>query len=524
MELEGVHLIGNTRIRSGYNKYYAHNPKNDKEIGPAYANATEKDVNRAVMLAKQSFQSFKKKSEFERASFLRTIGKEINHLGNELINYCHEETALPIKRLEGERARTVAQINMFADLIEEGSWKGSRIDTIKKEEGASSEIDIRYYHIPLGPVGIFGSSNFPLAFSVAGGDTISALAAGCPVVFKAHFAHPGTSEMVGKAILQAAVKTNMPEGVFSMLHGYSNKVGMAIVTHPYIKAIGFTGSFLGGKSIFDAAVNREEPIPVYAEMGSINPVFFLPGILKEKSLELAQGYVNSITLGNGQFCTNPGISFLFESSESDLFIDKTRELLNKISHGTMLTKNIQKNYNQAIANFSALKNVKHLTNNHENIIGAKPHLFLTNIKTYLDNQKLSMEVFGPSSLIVQVKKKTELMEAIKKFKGFLSISIHGTKEDFSEFKEIFSYLEDKAGRLIINGFPTGVEVCSSMNHGGPFPATTDVHATSVGTAAIMRFVRPIALQNFPDKLLPDELKDDNPLKIWRLKNGEWRKK
>jgi len=520
MKLEGVHLIGNKKTRSDNNNYYAFNPELNKRIGPAYSDATEEEVNMAVILAENSFQNYKNKTGSERADFLYAIGEEINNLGMDLIDYCHKETALPVKRLEGERDRTVSQINMFADMIKEGSWRGARIDVIKKATGV---LDLRYSQIPLGPVAVFGSSNFPLAFSVAGGDTISAFAAGCPVVFKAHFAHPGTSEMVGKAILKAAMNTNMPEGVFSMVHGNSNNVGMALVKHPLIKAIGFTGSFKGGKAIFDVATNREEPIPVYAEMGSINPVFFLPEIINERAEELAQEYVDSITLGNGQFCTNPGISFLFESKESDIFIEKTTELLNKISCGIMLTKNIQTNYDKGIINFSNFDDVTLLTDISNKSNESKSNLFLTDVRTYLKNRNLSSEIFGPSSLIVKLNNRDELFEVLRAFKGFLTISINGTRNDLNEFKEMFSYMGDKAGRLIINGFPTGVEVCHSMNHGGPFPATTDVRSTSVGTSAIFRFVRPISYQNFPDELLPDELKDNNPLKIWRLTNGKWDK-
>jgi NADP-dependent aldehyde dehydrogenase len=378
----------------------------------------------------------------------------------------------------------------------------------------------------LGPVGIFGASNFPLAFSVAGGDTASALAAGCTVVAKAHPAHPGTCEMIAHAIQNAIQKTDMPEGIFSMVHGNSNEVGMAIVRHPLIKAIGFTGSFRGGKAIFDAAAQRPAPIPVYAEMGSTNPVFILPGALRERKAEIAKGLTASVTLGAGQFCTNPGLVFFEESQDAVQFQKLAAANFQEVAAATMLTSQIHRAFESGVEKLGKHAGValmaKGKAEEEEGFQGVG-HLFQTNARNFLANEHLEEEVFGPSTLAVTANNKAELIDIAQNLKGHLTATLWATDDDLKEHAGLIAILERKAGRLIINGFPTGVEVCHAMIHGGPFPATTDSRSTSVGTAAITRFTRPVCYQNFPDGLLPDELKNANPLGIWRLVNGERKK-
>jgi NADP-dependent aldehyde dehydrogenase len=373
--------------------------------------------------------------------------------------------------------------------------------------------------------GIFGASNFPFAFSVAGGDTASALAAGCTVVVKGHPAHPGTSEMVGRAIQKAAQATSMPEGVFSMVHGTSHEVGMAIVTHPQVKAIGFTGSFRGGKALFDAAARREEPIPVYAEMGSTNPVFILPGALKERGSAIADGLSKSVTLGVGQFCTNPGLVITPPLEAAKTFIKQTGELLKNTAASTMLTPAISQSYSKGISHLKSLEGVEVVTEvasiSDSNAAGAV--LLQSTGKALQKNPQLAEEVFGPSTVCITCDTKEEMLETARNLKGHLTATLHATPQDMEEYRELIDILENKVGRLLINGYPTGVEVSYAMVHGGPYPATTDSRSTSVGTAAIKRFARPVCYQDFPAELLPEALKNDNPLGIWRMVNGKWSK-
>jgi NADP-dependent aldehyde dehydrogenase len=378
---------------------------------------------------------------------------------------------------------------------------------------------------PLGPVAVFGASNFPLAFSVAGGDTISVLAAGCPVVFKAHPAHPGTCELVAKAIHAAVKSCGMPPGTFSMLQGRTTEVGQHLVRHPAINAVAFTGSFRGGKALFDAAVTRKVPIPVFAEMGSSNPVFILPRMLRERSASIARDLATSVTLGVGQFCTNPGLVFLVSSDDTDSFLEQLSGLLNNVPAGVMLTEAIAENYRSGVEVRSTIGSMKVRRSAREESKGllGQPVLLETDTEQFLGNEVLQEEIFGPSTLAVTAKTKDDLLRAAASLHGHLTATIHGTHEDFHEYTGLMDILEQKVGRIIVNGYPTGVEVCNSMVHGGPFPATTDSRATSVGTAAITRFARPVCYQDVPASLLPEELKDENPLRIMRIVNGQRRK-
>jgi len=375
---------------------------------------------------------------------------------------------------------------------------------------------------PLGAVGVFGASNFPLAFSVAGGDTASALAAGCTVVAKAHPAHPGTCALVGGAIQRAAQKCKMPEGVFSMLHGPSVDVGLAIVRHPLITAIGFTGSFKGGKAIFDEAAKRPVPIPVYGEMGSANPVFILPGALKERREAIANELAASVTQGVGQFCTNPGLVFVPGSKEGIEFRQLLSSNLAKVTPGVMLSEGIRENYRRGLDRLRSLVvNPKAEPAEVGPGYVAAPCMLEATVRAFLDDHTLEEEIFGPSTLVLVADTQQEIIVAARRLSGHLTCTVHGTEDDLAGAAELISILEQKAGRLIINGYPTGVEVCHSMVHGGPFPATTDSRTTSVGTAAIVRFARPVCYQNFPPSLLPVELRDENPAKLWRLIDGSW---
>jgi alpha-ketoglutaric semialdehyde dehydrogenase len=525
LELTGKNFIGNDQSGLGDLTFQSVDPSTGEKMQPLFSEATLSEVDTAVQLAESAFQQYRKKSGREKAGLLRQMGEEIMSLGDALIRRCCQETGLPETRITGERARTVNQLKLFADLLEEGSWVNARIDTADPERQPVPKPDVRSQQIALGPVGIFGASNFPLAFSVAGGDSASALAAGCTIVVKAHPAHPGTCEMVGNAIQKALHKTKMPDGTFSMVHGHSVEVGLHIVKHPFIKAIGFTGSFKGGKAIYDAAVRRPFPIPVFAEMGSVNPVFILPGAMAEKKGIIAEGLAASVTLGVGQFCTNPGVVVYENSEEGSRFQENLAEQIKRFETGIMLTNRIQQSYQTGINNLKKQKGVKILAEGlkKDSITGGTPYFLQVDSRNFLLNKQLEEEVFGPSTLAITAENKSDLIEVAHKLKGHLTATLYATEEDLKKYADLLSIMERKVGRLIINGFPTGVEVCHAMIHGGPFPATTDSRTTSVGTNAIYRFTRPVSYQNFPDHLLPIELKEENPLKIWRLYNGEYRK-
>lgn len=521
MTLTGQNLIGTQESAKGNSTFQAKNPDDGSLLETIFTEATSGEVSQAAEKAEKAFPKYKNKSPNEKAAFLEAIGEEIINLGDTLIHRCMEETALPEGRLNGERGRTVNQLNMFANLIREGSWVNARIDTALPNREPIPKSDIRQMQKPLGPVGIFGASNFPLAFSVAGGDTASALAAGCPVVVKAHPLHPGTSELVGKAILKAAEKTDMPDGVFSMVQGPSVEVGMAIVNHPKITAIGFTGSFKGGKAIFDAANKRPLLIPVYAEMGSSNPVFLLPGAVKERKEQIAAGLAGSVNLGVGQFCTNPGLVISEKSGDMDDLLKNLDKFIAGQPGGAMLSDGIKQSYLEKIDNLSKTEGVALLSSSKKTGDYVETKVYTTDADTFLKNSLLSEEVFGPSTLHVGTKSKEDLVRIAEGLAGHLTATIHGTEVDLDNYSELVEVLEQKVGRLIFNGYPTGVEVCHSMHHGGPFPATTAPQTSSVGTAAIYRFTKPVCYQDFPQFNLPEELKDENPLKIHRLVDGEY---
>lgn len=523
VELSGKNIIGDTTSGDGTSIFKAENPANGNLLEPGFHEATEQEIALAVDKAARAFEVYRNKGGKEKAIFLEAIAEEIVALGGELITRCMAETGLPEARLTGERGRTVNQLKLFASYLRDGSWVEARIDQADATR-TPPKADIRSMQKALGPVGIFGASNFPFAFSVAGGDTTSALAAGCTVVFKAHPAHPGTCELVGRAIARAAKKTGMPDGTFSMVHGKSTVVGMAIVTHPAIKAIGFTGSFRGGKALFDAAAGRPVPIPVYAEMGSTNPVFILPEAMRNRQEAIAKDLAASVTLGVGQFCTNPGLVF-YEGQDGMPFTESLSRNLQASAPGVMLTSNIQQAYQAGVEKLARTNGIQTLTKAQPSPGGhyAAAYLFHSTGDAFLKDHSLEEEVFGPSTLAVTVDGKDELLRVARRLGGHLTATIHATEADLEAYADLIKILELKAGRLIINGYPTGVEVTHAMVHGGPFPATTDSRTTSVGTDAIKRFARPVCYQSFPQSLLPDELKDGNPLQIWRMVNGAWKK-
>ncbi len=484
-----------------------------------FKDASSQEIDQVLNTAWQAFHQYRKYSLKDRAQFMRSIAAELENAGDELIQTAMRETNLPEARLRGERARTMFQLTSYADACERGEWLEARIDTAIPSK-TPPKPDIRKMLIPLGPVVVFGASNFPFAYSTAGGDTACALAAGCPVIVKAHPAHAETSELVAQAIVKAAAKCNLPNGVFTHVHGASQEVGKALVTHPYTKAVGFTGSYLGGKALFDWANQRKEPIPVFSEMGSVNPVFLLPEKMKQGAAELARQYAGSITLGVGQFCTNPGLIFGIEGADLQQFIDTLGNEIKACNPGTMLHPGIAKNYlenrNKALSQ-QQVQTVAE-SNTQPSANQGVPTIASATGEAFLNNPVLHQEVFGPYSLVIRCKDVNELLEVVRNLEGQLTATLMATDNDIINNDELVEAVKNVCGRFIINGVPTGVEVCLSMHHGGPFPATTDSRFTSVGADGIKRFARPISYQNWPDGLLPEELKNSNPLGIWRTVN------
>ena len=484
-----------------------------------------KEIDAVLIQAQEAFAQYKMVNGADKAEFLEAIAAGIESVGDELVKTGMQETNLPEARLVGERGRTCNQLRQFAALLKEGSWVEARIDTANPDRTPLPKPDLRKMLVPIGPVVVFGASNFPFAYSTAGVDTASALAAGCPVVLKAHPAHPATSELVAGVIAKAIEKTHMPKHTFQHVHGSSFESGKALVQHPLTKAVGFSGSFSGGKALYDYAAQRTEPIPVFAEMGSINPVFILPGALKARGEKVADMYAASITQSVGQFCTNPGLMLTIQSGEVNQFEAQLGEKMKKIAPGTMLHPGIASNYKKNREKALAQKGITLVAESSEQakVNQGTSTLAAVNGADFINNPVLFEEVFGPYSLLVKASTIEELKAAVHKIPGQLTATIIGEEDELIQYADFIQLVIEKAGRVIINGVPTGVEVCAAMHHGGPFPATTDSRFTSVGTDAIKRFVRPVSFQNFPDALLPAELKISNPLRIWRLVNNEQKK-
>lgn len=523
MLLHGKNIVGQDLSASGNKSFRAFAPREAEALDPPFHEAAQDEIDQAVEGAAGAAPMLRALPAATVADFLMMIREEISALGDELIDRAAQETALDTGRLRGERERTLNQIRLFAELIEEGSWVDARIDTALADRKPLPRPDLRRMLQPLGPIAVFGASNFPLAFSVAGGDTISALAAGNPVVVKAHPAHPGTSELVGGAIARAVKTRSLPEGTFSMLHGLSPEPSLSLAAHPGIRAIAFTGSLRAGRALFDAGARRPHPIPVFSEMGSVNPVFVLPATLEQNGKSIADGLLRSVTLGVGQFCTCPGLVFGVASEALEQLRHELILGFGCAPPGTMLNPAISKSYREQFEAVSAMAGVS----SHVSSLSAtaarteaQPGILSTDAQTWISNPKLRDEIFGPATVLVECASEAELLAAARSLEGTLTATLHGTPEELARHSELIDILARKAGRLIFNGYPTGVEVSPAMHHGGPYPATTDERFTSVGTAAIYRFARPVCYQAFPEHLLPPELQDANPRNIWRLVNGE----
>jgi NADP-dependent aldehyde dehydrogenase len=521
MDLKGRSFIGWASGGDGGKTFTATNPATGQAIAPNYHTASAAEVDRAAKLAAQAFNSFSRTSGKERAGFLREIAKRLEGIINDLVIRINQEAGLSEARIRSEAARTTFQLRLFADVIEEGSWVRARLDKGDADRKPAKP-DLRSMWRPLGPVVVFGASNFPLAFSVAGGDTASAFAAGNPVIVKAHSAHPGTSELVGAVVLAAARACAMPEGIFSVLFGGGTDVGAALVKHPLVRAVGFTGSHNGGRALMNLAAARPSPIPVFAEMGSVNPVFVLPGALAARGEQIAEGLHGSVTLGAGQFCTKPGMVFLPKGKAAANFSQNLSKRFGETAPQVMLTPGIQFAYSAAVGARAKQSNVTLSAEGkrtEEAGFRGISTLLAVEAADFLSDPELSEEMFGPAVIAVSWGRREEMMKIARGLQGHLTATLHGTEEDLREYRELVEILEQKAGRLIFNGFPTGVEVGHAIIHGGPYPATADGQSTSVGSQAIYRFVRPVCFQNFPAAALPDELKDGNPLGIWRMKEG-----
>uniref|UniRef100_UPI00405657AF aldehyde dehydrogenase (NADP(+)) n=1 Tax=Roseivirga sp. TaxID=1964215 RepID=UPI00405657AF len=521
--IKGTNFIGKTASAKGKDSLFAINPTDNSQLAGQFTAATEAEVNAAVEQAQSAYSVYQELSSAERADFLDAIAEEIMALGDELVKRASSETGLPEGRIQGERGRTCNQLKLNAALFREGSWVNATIDTAIPDRSPAPKPDLRKMQIPIGPVVVFGASNFPLAYSTAGGDTASALAAGNPVIVKGHESHLGTNDLVSQAILTAAEKTGMPDGVFSMVNG-GIPVGQQLVKHPLVKAVGFTGSFRGGKALFDLANQRPEPIPVYAEMGSINPTFLLPNKLEKDPEGLAGIVAGSITLGVGQFCTNPGLLIAIQSAALTKFSAALESAISATPPSTMLNEKIASSYYKLRE--EALSQTGVRAHGNTTKLGENKGSALTasvDAQSFLANPKLHEEVFGPFSLMVVCENAQEMEEVANALQGQLTGSLLATDEDLNNHPKVVSSLRQKVGRIIFDGMPTGVEVCPSMHHGGPFPSSSDGKFTSVGKDAIYRFTRPVSYQNWPNQLLPKALQDGNPLGIWRTVNNTFSK-
>lgn len=516
-----MNWIGFEKSALGQETIAGFDPTTSKILDSTYPVATPEEADLALKKAAAAFPKFAALPAQRRAEFLKAIAEAIESLGDELVQTAMQETGLPETRILGERGRTAAQLRMFAQHIEAGNWVEAVIDTALPDRKPLPRPDIRRMLVPTGTVVVFAPANFPLAFSTAGGDTASALAAGCPVVVKAHEGHPGTHALVADAIVRAARKTEMPDGVFSSLFGKGHSLGQQLVQHPLTKNVAFTGSLAGGRALFDLAAARLEPIPVFAEMSSVNPVFVLPEKIRENPDGLAAALAASVNLNAGQFCTNPGIIVLLENAETAAFLEKLIHAFGQHPAQTMLTPHIFQNYQEKSVLAKDQKGVVMLCENlseNGNTAGT-PRLASIAGRDFLKNSRLHAEVFGPFSLLVRCRSKSEMLDVANTFSSQLTASIHATEKEVSAWQNLLHSLENRAGRVVFNGVPTGVEVCAAMMHGGGYPATTDGRFTSVGTGAIRRFVRPLCFQNYPEKKLPPALRNSNPLKIWRSVDG-----
>lgn len=514
MVISGTMFIGGEEVRGKGPAFHATAASELRILEPAYPSATSDQLEFACALADEAFDMFACSAPYQRADLLDAIGTNILDIGDALIERCMAETGLPRGRLEGERMRAVNQLRAFASILRDGTFATTRIDPANPAREPAPKPDLRMTQVGLGPVAVFSASNFPLAFSVAGGDTAAALAAGCPVIVKAHNAHPGTSELVGRAIRDAVATMGMPAGVFSLLFAESIAIGQALVADRRISAVGFTGSRRGGLALMETAARRPIPIPVYAEMSAINPVVLMPKRLDEAAEAIAAGFVGALTMGAGQFCTSPGLIIAIGGAALDRFIAAASETVVNAPSATMLTPGILAAYQDGAKRLADHGLVTPAASGQASIAGGSPALFVTDAETFLADKSLHDEVFGSTSLVVRCSSAPEMLSVLKGLEGQLTISIHMAPEDYADVAPLLSTIQRKTGRVIANGFGTGVEVSPAMVHGGPFPATSDGRSTSVGTLAIERFLRPVCYQDMPDALLPAALRDRNP---WLLK-------
>ncbi len=519
--LTGRHLINGQWVQSGNDPFNASTPVTGAPLEPVFHKATNAEVDMALQAAEAAFVQTRDLSPMRWAELLDAIAQRIMDLGDPLLHRANTETGLPLQRLIAERGRTCGQLNLFANLVREGSWVDAVIDTANPQRQPVPKPDVRRMLRAIGPVAVFGASNFPFAFGACGGDTASAIAAGNPVVVKAHTAHPGTNELFSAAVLAALNDCHMPLGLFAMLQGPGTTVGTALVKHPATQAVGFTGSRHAGRLLFDLAAARPSPIPVYAEMGSLNPLIILPGALAERSEKIAIGLAQSITLGVGQFCTKPGLILVLDGPDTTTFIGQLIQQLVAVPPATMLDKKMQHDFCEVTTRFTKIPGVKaHLVNQPSGFANMAPLLFEVDSTIWRQQPSLHEEAFGPATIVIRCHDTTDLCTTIAAAGGNLTGTLHvGATDHSNDVRTIASFIEQHVGRVIFDGFPTGVEVCHAMVHAGPYPATTIPLATSVGTLAILRFARPIAYQNFPDTFLPPALQNANPLNITRRVNG-----
>jgi NADP-dependent aldehyde dehydrogenase len=518
LSLTGHNYIGGERRAAGTTLLKSIDASSGEALPYTFIQATPEEVDAAAQAAAAAYPTYRNLSAERRAEFLEAIADEIDALGDDFVALVTRETALPAARIQGERGRTSGQMRLFAKVLRRGDFYGARIDRALPDRQPLPRPDIRQYQIGVGPVAVFGASNFPLAFSTAGGDTASALAAGCPVVFKAHSGHMAAAECMASAVIRAAEKTGMPKGVFNMIFG--GGVGEILVKHPAIQAVGFTGSLKGGRALCDMAAARPQPIPVFAEMSSVNPVIVLPGALKARGATVAKELAGSVVLGCGQFCTNPGLVIGIRSAEFSEFVAALGDAIASQPAQTMLNAGTLRSYTSGVAQLKGHAKVSHLAGNEQTGNQAQPQLFKADVSMLLEGDHLLQEeVFGPTTIVVEVADSAELTRALQSMHGQLTATLIAERDDLSAFRDLLPLLEVKAGRVLLNGYPTGVEVCDAMVHGGPYPATSDARGTSVGTLAIQRFLRPVCYQNYPDEVLPEALQNANPLGIQRLVDG-----
>ncbi len=525
IELTGAQLIHGQWLAGGDARLHAVNPATGETLEPAFAHATEAEVATAMVAAQRAFAVTRELSVERRAQLLETIAAQIMALGDELLQRAQTETGLPPARLTGERARTCNQLKHFAEVLREGSWTNAVIETAEPQRQPLPKPDVRRVARPVGPVVVFGAGNFPFAYGACGGDTASALAAGNPVVVKAHERHPGVNELFAHAVLAALKECGLAAEIFSLLQGPGATVGQMLVKHPATQAVGFTGSQRAGRALFNLAAARPVPIPVFAEMGSVNPLVILPGALAERSDAIAAGLAQSITAGAGQFCTKPGLIFVVDDPATENFIAQLTQQMGKVPATTMLAADMQKNFCAATAAFQKIPGVRTiLAPAPAGFAAMPPSLFEVDSTTWRAHAELHEEAFGPGAVIIRCRDLADLRATFALAGGNLTASLHtGAADSATDVRELAQLLEQLAGRVVFNGFPTGVEVCHAMVHGGPYPATSAPASTSVGALAIQRFVRPVCFQNVPDELLPLELQNANPRGIWRTVNGQWTK-